>query len=228
MPKEPVLYEAMYILKPEMSDEQIEELEDRLKVGIEGQGAVVQSVHLYARRRMAYEINGYREGIFRVMYFVGHGPAVEELKHEFLLSEDVIRGMITIANPRFMVGEKPGKPAAAAAEEAAPVEEAPAEEVAEEVAPEEATAEVVAEEVAPEEAPAEEVAEEVAPEEAPTEEAAEEAAPEEAPAEEVAEEVAPEEAPAEEAAEEVAAEEAPAEEAAEEVAEEEPKAEPAA
>ena len=156
MPKEPVLYEAMYILDVSLSDEQIETIEDRLKAGLETESAEFVSVHLFGRRRLAYEINGHREGIFRVMYFRGTGAAVDEIKHEFLLSEEVVRGTVLIANPQFMVREKvapapppvesePEAPAEIEAEpeaEAAPAEEslaAPVEEdapEAEETAPE--------------------------------------------------------------------------------------------
>ncbi len=161
MPKEPVLYEAMYILDATMTDEQIAATEARLKAGLEGEGAQVVSVHLFGRRRLAYEIKGHTEGIYRVMYFRGSGAAVDELKHELSLSEEVIRGQIVVANPRFMVADKPPAPPPAPAAEAAPEPEVPAET---EVAPE-APSEVAVEEVAPavEEPPAEVAGEEVAP-----------------------------------------------------------------
>lgn len=106
MASEPVLYEAMYILNSELSEEEIAAVEERLKAGLEAQGAQVQSVHEFARRRLAYPIKGHTQGIFRVMYFRGNGAAVDELKHEFLLSEEIIRGMVVVANPKYMVGDK--------------------------------------------------------------------------------------------------------------------------
>jgi ribosomal protein S6 len=219
MAKEATKYEAMYILDPGLSEEEIAVVEDRLREGIEGQGAEFQSIQEFGRRRMTYEINGHREGLYKVMYFRGGGEAVAEIKHEFLLSEEVIRGLVVVANPRSLVGPKiipatPPPPEGAVAEEA-PVEDAAAEEAVVEEVPVE---EVATEEPVVEEAPAEEVvAEAPVVEEAPAEEAdAEAPVVEEAPAEETAAE-APvvEEASAEEAAPaEPVAEEAPAAEVA--------------
>jgi ribosomal protein S6 len=202
MAKEPVLYEAMYIFDVDLTDEQTAAVEDRFKAGLETQGAEVVDVQPFGRRRMAFEIKGRREGIYRIMYFKGNGAAVEELKHEFILSEEVIRGMVTVANPKMIIAPKPVAP---------PVEEP----VAEEAVAEEAAAEPVAEEAAAEEAVVEEPV---------AEEAAVEPVAEEAVAEPVVEEAVVEEAVVEEpAAEEVVAAEseteAPAEPEAEKPAE---------
>jgi len=169
MAKEPVLYEAMYIFDVELSEEKIAEIEETLKASLIANGAEFVAVQPFGRRRFTFEIMGRREGIYRIMYFKGDGKAVEEIRHEFILSEDILRGMVTVANPRMIIGAKPEKPAAVAepvveeevveeiaAEivEEAPVEEAPAEEVvAEEVVAEEVVEEAAAEETA-EEAPA--------------------------------------------------------------------------
>ncbi len=172
MAKEAVLYEAMYILDSSLTDEEIAALEEQFRTAIEGQGAQFESVHEFARRRLAYAIKGHTDGIYRVMYFRSSGAAVEEIKHEFTLSEDVVRGIVTVANPKMLVGPKPEPVKEAKAEEA---EEAPAE-VAEEAPAEVAEAPVEAAEAPAEvaetpaeaaEAPAEEAAE--APAETPTE-----------------------------------------------------------
>lgn len=172
MAKEAVLYEAMYILDSSLTDEEIAALEEQFRTAIEGQGAQFESVHEFARRRLAYAIKGHTDGIYRVMYFRSSGAAVEEIKHEFTLSEDVVRGIVTVANPKMLVGPKPEPVKEAKAEEA---EEAPAE------AAEEAPAEVAEAPVEAAEAPAEVAETPAEAAEAPAEEAAE--APAETPTE---------------------------------------------
>lgn len=172
MAKEAVLYEAMYILDSSLTDEEIAALEEQFRTAIEGQGAQFESVHEFARRRLAYAIKGHTDGIYRVMYFRSSGAAVEEIKHEFTLSEDVVRGIVTVANPKMLVGPKPEPVKEAKAEEAeeAPVEvaeEAPAEVAEAPVEAAEAPAEVAETPAEAAEAPAEEAAE--APAETPTE-----------------------------------------------------------
>jgi len=183
MPKEAVLYEAMYILDSSLSAEQIEEIENRLKAGIEALGAEIQWIHEFGRRRLAYKIMGHSDGIYRLMYFLGDGAAVEEINHEYGLIEEIIRGHVVTANPDYLLG-KPKSESEQAAEAAAAsetAEEAPAEEpVAEAPAAEEAPAEEPVAEEAPVEEPAAEEApaEEPVAEEAPVEEPVAEEAPE--------------------------------------------------
>ena len=201
MPKPPVLYEAMYVMEPEATAEQISAIEDTLRQTAEAKGAQVESFQDFGTRRLAFPVKHFVEGIYRIMYFRGYGDAVDDVKHEIAMHEQVIRSTIVIANPKMLVAPKPPpEPAEAAVEETAEaVAEEPAEAAAEE--PAEAAVEETAEAAAEE--PAEAVAEETA--EAAAEERAEAAA--EEPAETAAEE------PAEDAAEE------PAEDAAEEPAE---------
>ncbi len=131
------LYEAMYILDSSFSDEEITAIEERLKAGIESTGAQFESVHEFARRRLAYEIKGHRDGIYRVMYFTGTGTAVDEIKREFDLSEDIVRGTVVVANPKMIVGKKVEVPEEAEASEGAEEIAEGEESAADEVAPEE-------------------------------------------------------------------------------------------
>lgn len=151
MAKEAVLYEAMYILDTSLTDEQIAACEQRLCAGLEAEGATVESIQEFGRRRLAYAIKGHTEGIYRVLYFKGTGAAVDELKHEMSLSEEIIRGVVHVANPKFLIGAKPE------------VIAEPEPEEADEEAAEEAAQEAPAEAEAPAQAPAEEPAAEAAP-----------------------------------------------------------------
>ena len=94
------LYETMYILPVDMDDEEGKQLTGTLKGLVEDTGAEVVADELFGRRRLAYKIDHQTEGIYRVMYFNGTGPAVEALKNEFRLNERIIRGLIVVANPQ--------------------------------------------------------------------------------------------------------------------------------
>jgi ribosomal protein S6 len=221
LPKEPALYEAMYIIDAALEESGVEEIVTTLEELVRTQGGEVVATHEFGRRRLAYEIDGHTSGTYKITYFRSHGPVVDEFTHEMHLIDGIVRGMIVLANPKALFEPQKAEEAVEAepAGEGAEAEEASAEEAAAEEAPAEeaATEEAPAEEAPAEEAPAEEAPAEEAPaEEAPAEEApAEEAPAEEAPAEEApAEEAAAEDAPAEDApAEDAPAEDAPAEEA---------------
>jgi small subunit ribosomal protein S6 len=192
LPKQPVLYETMYILDARIEDEQRQEAVDTLEAHVRAQGGEVIATRDFGRRRLAYEIEGHLEGFYKILYFSGFGDCVDEVKHEMHLLPQVVRGMVVVANPKFMYdpeGQKQAaaEAAAAAAEAAAaeaaaagPADEAVAEAVAE--TPAEAVAEALAE-VPAEEVAAEAVAETPAEEAVVAESAAEGEAEPQAPAE---------------------------------------------
>jgi small subunit ribosomal protein S6 len=205
LPKQPVLYEAMYILDARIEDAERQEAADTLEAHVRAQGGEVVATRDFGRRRLAYEIEGHLEGVYKVLYFSGLGACVDEVKHEMHLLPEVVRGMIVVANPKYLFDPQAEKKAEVAPAEAEPVtaEAALAEaadEAAAEAAPAEAPAgeaEVVAEDAAAPAAP-EAVAEaETAP--------AEEPAPADEPAS--AEQAPPPAEPAEVADEAPAAEE---------------------
>jgi len=174
-------YEALYIVDPALSDEQIESIIARHSTVIADQGGEVKAAGKWEKRRLAYEILGRREGIYILMFFDGEPAVAKELDRVFRIADDVIRHIITRVEPEHVDTtriERPQPTAAAAetvvpvevgaavetvepAEEVAAVQEAagPAEEAAEEPAVEEPAvleATEPAEEIAPEPAEAEE------------------------------------------------------------------------
>jgi small subunit ribosomal protein S6 len=165
-------YEACYILKPDASDDQIKATIARYKHVVENAGGAVERTGVWERRKLAYEIKGYTDGIFVLLNFSGEAKVEHELRRIFQIStgEDQIRYMIVKPEEAESLGGRPSVevtetlqrpsipappapvPAAVAAVEAAPV--AVEEPAAEAPAP----AEVEAEAPAPVEAVAEEPA----------------------------------------------------------------------
>jgi small subunit ribosomal protein S6 len=128
MPEEAPLYEAMYILPADVDGDEMQEIAQSLKQTAEDAGAEVKADELFGRRRLAYEIDHQRDGIYRVMYFRGTGAAVDALKGEFQVSERIIRGMIVVANPQAIVRppqRSPQAPAEQGPEGAAAQESSP-------------------------------------------------------------------------------------------------------
>jgi small subunit ribosomal protein S6 len=85
------LYEGMYIISATLSDDARQKALDKIVNEITAKGGVVHKIHDQGRRRLAYEINGYREGHYYVIYFDVPTPAVAELWQEYHLNEDLIR-----------------------------------------------------------------------------------------------------------------------------------------
>lgn len=170
------LYEAMVIVDPTQSDEELSATIEQIKAVIARADGQVASAYPVFRRRLAYPLGEHTEGTYVLVYFRGAG-AVDALKQDSQISTAILRCMIVRANPQALWLEGPPvSPADARREqqrEAAEEAAAAAAEAARETPTEAEHGEPAVAEAAPEDAPE--------PEEAPAEpeEQADSAEPEE-------------------------------------------------
>lgn len=85
------LYETMYILRPDLGDEAADQAISRYQDLLKEQGAEMLETQHRGKRRLAYEINRYREGIYIQMNYQAPGTAIAPMERAMRLSEDVIR-----------------------------------------------------------------------------------------------------------------------------------------
>ena len=85
------LYEGMFILSAVLSDDARQKALDRIIAEITSHGGEICKIHDLGRRKLAYEINDHREGVYHLLYFRINPAAITELWHEFNLHEDLVR-----------------------------------------------------------------------------------------------------------------------------------------
>ena len=66
-----IVYETMYILRPDLREEQIEQAVNKYQTFIQDQGAEQIEIQNRGKRRLAYEIGKQREGIYIQMNYQG-------------------------------------------------------------------------------------------------------------------------------------------------------------
>lgn len=86
-----LVYETMYILRPDLAEEQVEEAVNKYQNLIREQGAEHIDVQHRGKRRLAYEIQRQRDGIYIQMTYQGPGTLIASLERAMRLSEEVIR-----------------------------------------------------------------------------------------------------------------------------------------
>ena len=86
-------YEAVYILKPDLSEEQIAALVERFKSVAEANGTVSE-VNEWGKRRLAYPLNDLMEGYYVLMTFTAAAAVPAELDRIFRITDGVMRSMI--------------------------------------------------------------------------------------------------------------------------------------
>ena len=87
-------YELMYILKPDLGDEALASATDRVQRTVETSGGAIGKTDKWGRRKLAYEIDDYSEGLYVVMNFDGDGMIANEITRLLNINEDVIRSIV--------------------------------------------------------------------------------------------------------------------------------------
>ena len=84
-------YETMYILRPDLGEEIVDQTIVRFQTLLTDQGAGEIETQHRGKRRLAYEINKHKEGIYIQMNYSAPAAAISELEKNFRLSEEIIR-----------------------------------------------------------------------------------------------------------------------------------------
>jgi len=90
----PRAYETMYILRPQLEEEAVDTLIASVGEQIAKFGGQVEKTEKRGRKRLAYEVNDFRDGIYVLSNFSADGKAIAELERFFRLNEDVIRHLV--------------------------------------------------------------------------------------------------------------------------------------
>ena len=87
-------YETMFVLHPDLDEEQTQASIDKYSAIITGGGGEVTKVEIWGKRRLAYEGKKLREGIYVLCHFSAGADLPLELERNFKISDDVIRYLI--------------------------------------------------------------------------------------------------------------------------------------
>ena len=137
MAAKPRYYETLYIIRPDIKDEDLAKIQQRLRDAISANEGEIIKFDKWAQRELAYEIQNYSRGIYYIIIFKSLPGAVAELeRHLRFYNTDVLR-FITVsiteaaANKERAVQEsKEAEASAAAAESQAEAAAQPAQQEA--------------------------------------------------------------------------------------------------
>ena len=84
----------MAIIKPEINDTDLQKIADKFKGIIEENGGTVERAAKWDRRKLAYEIEGFREGNYVLFNFEAEAKIPLELNRLMRINDDIIRHRI--------------------------------------------------------------------------------------------------------------------------------------
>jgi small subunit ribosomal protein S6 len=91
-------YELMLVVRPDVADDKSQAVIDRTTRQIVAAGGQIVKVAPWGRRRLAYPIDRHREGSYHIVLFEAPPEAITELEHSLLITEEVLRHLVTRAD----------------------------------------------------------------------------------------------------------------------------------
>src|SRR5215467_13476810 len=84
-------YELMFIVRPDMAEEDQDKLISTLEHAVTSSGGQVKNVEKMGKRRLAYVVRKFHDGLYILLTFEGGGGLVHELERRLRVSEAVIK-----------------------------------------------------------------------------------------------------------------------------------------
>tara|TARA_B100000963_G_scaffold60221_1_gene48161 strand:+ start:2436 stop:2876 length:441 start_codon:yes stop_codon:yes gene_type:complete len=93
MTNQEIYYETMYILRPDIAEDDVNKHIEKYNDLLEKMGGKILDSQMRGKRRLAYPIAKNREGIYVQLSHQGDGQHISKIEKAMRLSEDVIRYM---------------------------------------------------------------------------------------------------------------------------------------
>jgi small subunit ribosomal protein S6 len=84
-------YELMFIVRPDMAEEDQDKLISTLESTVTSTGGAIKNVERMGKRRLAYVVRRFHDGIYILLTIEGSGGLVQELERRLRVSEPVIK-----------------------------------------------------------------------------------------------------------------------------------------
>jgi small subunit ribosomal protein S6 len=87
-------YELIYILPPDSTEQQVAELHTAIEAVVSRMTGQIERTENWGRRRLAYEIGHFKEGVYVLEVINGGGELMKELDRRLRVMDLVIRHMV--------------------------------------------------------------------------------------------------------------------------------------
>jgi len=84
-------YELMFIVRPDMAEEDQDKLISTLESAVTSTGGAVKNVERMGKRRLAYRVRKFNDGIYVLLTVEGSGGLIHELERRLRVTEPVIK-----------------------------------------------------------------------------------------------------------------------------------------
>ena len=93
-------YELMLLLRPDLEDDKLQAAVERVTRAIVNGGGSLSKVSPWGKRRLAYDIGRHREASYFLIHFDIEPSQVREIERGLLISEEILRHLVTVLEDR--------------------------------------------------------------------------------------------------------------------------------
>ena len=87
-------YETVFVLSPEISEDQVNSTVDKVKSIIEKSNGKIENVDFWGKKKLAYEINKNKEGYYIVYDFEAKPSLIAELERNYRITDEVMKFIV--------------------------------------------------------------------------------------------------------------------------------------
>ena len=99
-------YELVYILPPETTEQQATELHEQVAAVVSRLHGTIEKTENWGRRKLAYEIGHFKEGVYVLEVINGTGELMKEIDRRLKVIDQVVRHMIVRVDEEKKVVER--------------------------------------------------------------------------------------------------------------------------
>jgi small subunit ribosomal protein S6 len=99
-------YEVAFIVAPNTADDDLSKLNSQIEQIITGRGGKITKIDNWGRRKLAYRIGKFDEGVYTFVYLEGSGREIAEVERRLRVTDFVIRHMTVRTDEALKRAEK--------------------------------------------------------------------------------------------------------------------------
>ncbi|MDD5022055.1 MAG: 30S ribosomal protein S6 [Endomicrobiaceae bacterium] len=104
-------YECTFICSPELDTAKVEEITAKVSKIVETSGGTIKNLQQLGKKKLAYNVKKFREGIYVYMELDGNGSMVSTLETFFKVNDPIIRFLTIKVEPKKKLAKKADKKA---------------------------------------------------------------------------------------------------------------------
>jgi len=102
----PRRYELVYIVTPDALEEQVAAIHEQVDQTVQKLGGTLEKSENWGRRKLAYEIQHHKDGVYVLEVILGGGELMKELDRKLKVIDQVIRHLVVRVDEEQSVAER--------------------------------------------------------------------------------------------------------------------------